>query len=138
MSIELTTDGPIATVTINRPEKKNAMLLAMRDALADVCERINDTPQIRADEALRLGLVHKVVPDAALMDEALALARDYAAAPTIALGLAKRMFDVAPTLTLDEFMDLEGSMLPLSVQADDFKEGTQAFKDKRAAVFTGH
>ncbi len=79
-----------------------------------------------------------MVPDAALLDEALALAREYAASPTIALGLAKRMFDVAPTLTLDEFMDLEGSMLPLAVQAEDFKEGTRAFKEKRAASFTGH
>ena len=41
-------------------------------------------------------------------------------------------------MTLDQFMDLEGSMLPLAVQAEDFKEGTQAFKDKRPAVFTGH
>src|SRR5437763_575284 len=128
MSIEYTIDGAVGIVTLARPEKKNAMLLAMRDRLAELCEQINDSPQVRADEALGLGLVHKVVPDADLMGEALALARDYAAAPTIALGLAKRMFDVAPTLTLDEFMDLEGSMLPLSVQADDFKEGTQAFK----------
>ena len=256
MSIELHTDGAVAIVTINRPEKKNAMLLAMRDALADTCERINDTPEIRAvvltgagsdfcagadigemgmgglngsflrarhmhkviraiarvqkpvvcavrgvavgmgfsmalasdlvvasetarfsqiqrkialpldaggawflvrqlgvakakdlaysarmvdaAEALALGLVHKVVADAALLDEALALARDYAAAPTIALGLSKRMFDVAATLTLDEFMDLEASMLPLAVQADDFREGTQAFKEKRGANFTGN
>jgi 2-(1,2-epoxy-1,2-dihydrophenyl)acetyl-CoA isomerase len=52
--------------------------------------------------------------------------------------MAKRMFDVVSTMTLDQFMDLEGSLLPLAVQADDFKEGTQAFKDKRAASFTGH
>ena len=256
MAIELHTDGAVATVTLNRPEKKNAMLLAMRDGLADICEQLNDRPEIRAvvltgagtdfcagadigemgmgglngsflrarhmhkviralarvqkpligatrgvavgmgfsmalacdlivagestrfsqiqkkialppdaggawflvrqlgvsrakelafsarmvgaEEALRLGLVHKIVPDAQVLDEALSLAHEYAAAPTIALGLAKRMFDVAPTLTLDQFMDLEGSMLPLAVQADDFREGTQAFKDKRAAVFTGH
>jgi 2-(1,2-epoxy-1,2-dihydrophenyl)acetyl-CoA isomerase len=48
------------------------------------------------------------------------------------------MFDVAATLTLDEFMDLEGGLLPLAVQAEDFKEGTQAFKDKRNAHFSGH
>ena len=93
---------------------------------------------VGAEEALQLGLVQRVVPDAQLMDTALALAHEYATAPTIALGLAKRMFDVASTLTLDQFMDLEGSMLPLAVQADDFKEGTQAFKDKRAARFSGH
>lgn len=256
MSIEFTIDGAVGVITLNRPDKKNAMLLSMRDGLADLCEQINDRPELRAvvltgagtdfcagadigemgmgglngsflrarhmhkairalarvqkpviaatrgvavgmgfsmalaadliiasetarfsqiqrkialppdaggawflvrrlgltqakdlafsarmvaaEEALALGLVNKVVPDAALMDQALALAHEYAAAPTIALGLAKRMFDVASTMTLDQFMDLEGSMLPLSVQADDFKEGTQAFKDKRAARFTGH
>jgi len=42
------------------------------------------------------------------------------------------MFDVAPSLTLDEFMDLEASMLPLAVQAQDFKEGTQAFRTSAA------
>jgi hypothetical protein len=40
-------------------------------------------------------------------------------------------------MTLDEFMDLEGSMVPLAVQADDFKEGTLAFKEKRQAQFSG-
>ena len=163
MTIEYTTDGAVGIITLSRPEKKNAMLLAMRDGLAELCERINDSPEVRAvvltgagtdfcagadigemgmgglnGSFLRARHMHKVVPDDALMDEALALAREYAGAPTIALGLAKRMFDVAPSLTLDEFMDLEGSMLPLAVQADDFKEGTQAFKDKRPARFTGH
>jgi len=256
MSIEFRTDGAVGVITLARPDKKNAMLLAMRDGLAELCEQINDNPDVRAviltgagsdfcsgadigemgmgglngsflrarhmhkliraiarvqkpvvcatrgvavgmgfsmalasdviiasettrfaqiqkkialppdaggawflsrqlgiakakdltfsarmvgaAEALQLGLVLKVVPDKALLDEALALAREYARAPTIALGLAKRMFDVAPSLTLDEFMDLEGSMLPLAVQAQDFKEGTQAFKDKRSADFTGH
>ena len=80
----------------------------------------------------------RVVPDESLLAEAQALAREYAQAPTIALALAKRMFDVAPTLTLDEFMNLEGSMVPLAVQAGDFKEGTTAFKEKRPARFTGN
>ncbi len=45
MSIELQTDGPVAVVTLNRPDKKNAMLLAMRDSLADLCEQLNDRPE---------------------------------------------------------------------------------------------
>ena len=48
MSIELQTDGAVAVVTLNRPDKKNAMLLAMRDSLADLCEQLNDRPEIRA------------------------------------------------------------------------------------------
>jgi 2-(1,2-epoxy-1,2-dihydrophenyl)acetyl-CoA isomerase len=120
------------------PDAGGAWFLARQVGVARAKELAFSARMVGADEALQLGLVHKVVPDDRVLDEALTLAHEYAAAPTVAMGLAKRMFDVAPTLTLDQFMDLEGSMLPLAVQADDFKEGTQAFKDKRAAVFTGH
>ena len=48
MSIEFITDGAVAIVTLARPEKKNAMLLAMRDRLAELCEQINDSPELRA------------------------------------------------------------------------------------------
>src|SRR5438105_15209410 len=48
MNIEYTVDGAVGIVTLARPEKKNAMLLAMRDGLADLCERINDSPEVRA------------------------------------------------------------------------------------------
>ena len=120
------------------PDAGGAWFLARQIGVARAKDLAFSARMVPAEEALQLGLVQKVVPDAQLMDEALALAREYAAAPTIALGLAKRMFDVAPTLTLDQFMDLEGSMLPLAVQAEDFREGTQAFKDKRAAQFSGH
>ena len=107
------------------PDAGGAWLLTRHLGIAKAKDLAFSARMVGAQEALQLGFVAKVVPDAALIDEALALAREYAASPTIALGLAKRMFDVAPTLTLDEFMDLEGSMLPLAVQAEDFKEGTQ-------------
>jgi 2-(1,2-epoxy-1,2-dihydrophenyl)acetyl-CoA isomerase len=120
------------------PDAGGAWFLARQLGVARAKDLAFSARMVGADEALQMGLVQRVVPDAQLLETALALAFEYASAPTIALGLAKRMFDVAPTLTLDQFMDLEGSMLPLAVQADDFKEGTQAFKDKRPAVFTGH
>jgi 2-(1,2-epoxy-1,2-dihydrophenyl)acetyl-CoA isomerase len=256
MSIELTIDGAVATITINRPEKKNALILSMRQALADAAEQVNADPAIRAvvitgagtdfcsgadvtemggggingsfyrvrlmakmirslariqkpviaavrgvsvgagwsiamacdvviasetarfcqifkkialapdagavwfltryvglqkakelvysarfvsaSEALELGLVSRVVADDQLLAEAHALAREYAEAPTIALGIAKRMFDVASTTTLDEFLDHEASMQPLVVTSTDFKEGASAFKEKRPAQFTGN
>src|SRR5690348_11691581 len=48
MSIEYTLEGGVGVVTLSRPEKKNAMLLAMRDRLAELCEHINDSPEVRA------------------------------------------------------------------------------------------
>ena len=47
MSIEFKVEGGIAVITLNRPEKKNAVLLAMRDQIADLCERVNDDDGIR-------------------------------------------------------------------------------------------
>ena len=40
MLIDLEMDGPLATVTLNRPEKYNALTLEMRVRLAEVCERV--------------------------------------------------------------------------------------------------
>lgn len=40
-------DGPVATATVNRPAARNAMTMAMYDALADFCARVDDTPEVR-------------------------------------------------------------------------------------------
>jgi enoyl-CoA hydratase len=40
-------DGPVATATINRPEARNAMTMAMYDALAEFCARVDDAPGVR-------------------------------------------------------------------------------------------
>jgi 2-(1,2-epoxy-1,2-dihydrophenyl)acetyl-CoA isomerase len=256
MSIELSKADGVATITLNRPDKKNAMLLAMRDRIAEICDEINDDDDIRAviltgagsdfcagadvsemakggipgslfkarhmhrairgvgrvtkpmvgavrgvalgmglsmalacdyliatptlrmgavqrkiglspdagnvwfltrylgvararelvfsgrmfgaEEAQSWGLITKIVPDEQLMAEALALAKSFVDGPTLAFGAAKKMFDAAARMSLDEFMDLEGSLVPLMAQAEDFKEGTRAFIEKRAPKFTGY
>ena len=248
-------DG-IAVITLNRPDKKNAMLLAMRDRLAELCEQINDDPQIRvavltgagrdfcagadvsematggvqgsllkarhmnsaisavgrlqkpligavsgvalgmglsmalacdivlatdslrmgavqrkiglcpdagniwflcrylgvqrakelvfsarmlnAKEALEIGLVARIVAEDALLSEAMTIAQTFVEAPTLALGVAKRMFSMAPSMGLEEFMELEGSLVPLAAQSQDFKEGTRAFMEKRPPKFVGN
>ena len=256
MSIDFKVENGIAVITLNRPDKKNAMLLAMRDEMAALCELVNDDSAIRvailtgagtdfcagadisemakggidgslfrarhmyklisamgrvqkpligavrgvalgmglsmalacdyllatdtlrigcvqrkiglspdagnvwfltrylgvarakelvfsarmvgAQEAATLGLVGRIVTDAQLMEEALAVARSFADAPTLALAAAKRMFDRAPSMGLDEFMELEGSLVPLVAQSEDFREGTRAFIEKRPPKFVGN
>jgi 2-(1,2-epoxy-1,2-dihydrophenyl)acetyl-CoA isomerase len=256
MSIEFAVEDGVAVITLNRPDKKNAMLLAMRDQLAELCERVNDDSAVRvailtgagsdfcagadisemakggidgslfrarhmcklitalgrvhkpligavrgvalgmglsmalscdyvlatetlrmgcvqrkiglspdagnvwfltrylgvirakelvfsarmvgAEEAARLGLVSRLVADAELLPEAMSLARSFADAPTLALAAAKRMFDNAPAQSLEQFMDLEGSLVPLVAQSEDFREGTRAFMEKRPAKFVGN
>lgn len=106
--------------------------------LAKAKELVFSGRMVAATEALELGLVARVVADADLDARAMALAHDYAEGPTHAFAFAKRMFDVAPSITLDAFLDHEASMVPLSVTAEDFKEGTRAFLEKRKPVFTGN
>ena len=42
-----TTDGPIATLTFNRQQARNAMTWAMYDALVDACEAVDADPDVR-------------------------------------------------------------------------------------------
>jgi len=92
---------------------------------------------VPAQEAFGLGLVSRVLPDGELLAAARAIALDYAQGPTIALGIGKRMFDLAMSSTFDGFMEHEASMVPLSVNSDDFREGTRAFLEKRHPAWTG-
>lgn len=43
----MTVDGPVATATINRPEARNAMTMAMYDALAELCTSVDANPEVR-------------------------------------------------------------------------------------------
>lgn len=47
MSIDVTIDGAVATATVNRPEARNAMTMAMYEALAEFCARVDGSPEVR-------------------------------------------------------------------------------------------
>jgi 2-(1,2-epoxy-1,2-dihydrophenyl)acetyl-CoA isomerase len=256
MSILLQVDNGVARITLNRPDKKNAMLLAMRDELAQLAEQINDDSDIRvviltgagsdfcagadisemakggisgsllkarhmnksitglaaiekptiaavrgvalgmglsmalacdfvvagkslrmgcvqrkiglspdagnvwylsrflgvarakelvysgrmfgAEEALSWNLVSRVVDDDGILGAAEELAAGFVDSPSLAIGAAKKMFDCASSMTLGEFMELEGSLVPLLAQSEDFKEGTRAFLERRPPSFCGN
>jgi len=90
-----------------------------------------------ADEACQIGMVHRVVDDDVLMATALEQARALAAGPSVALGLAKRLLDQAPTLSLDDMMELESYGQALAMSTDDHREGVHAFLEKRPPRFGG-
>ncbi|MBK1836545.1 enoyl-CoA hydratase [Azospirillum sp. YIM B02556] len=92
---------------------------------------------LTAVEAQSLGIVSRVVPDAELESAADALAREMAAGPTMAFGLAKRMFKAMTVPTLEAFLDLEATTQGLAVLSDDHQEGVQAFLAKRPPDFAG-
>ena len=92
---------------------------------------------IDAAEALRLGLVARVVPDELLVEDALALAARIAAKSPVALRLAKEAVNAAFELPLTEALAHERKLFYLLFASEDQKEGMAAFLEKRAPDFTG-
>lgn len=92
---------------------------------------------IDAAECLRLGLVNRVVPQAALAAETQAVARTLAAKPPLALALAKRAVYRSLAHTLPEMLDYELEAQLRCFQSGDAAEGITAFLEKRPPVFGG-
>ncbi|MBI3368106.1 MAG: crotonase/enoyl-CoA hydratase family protein [Burkholderiales bacterium] len=92
---------------------------------------------IDADEALRIGLVSRVVEAKALLEEALALAARIAANPSQVLRWTKQLLQQARTGTLDEALDAAGRLQGLAHHSADHAEALAAFFDKRVPRFGG-
>ena len=92
---------------------------------------------VPADEALKLGLVMRVVPDDTLDSEARALAKEMAESATYALVLAKKMFQSMYVPTLEQLLEMETLASGVVRLTHDHKEGVDAFKEKRPPKFLG-
>jgi len=90
-----------------------------------------------APQALALGLVNRVVPDARLEEETQALAGKLARGPRVALRYMKRNMNAAEAGTLKDSLDLEAWHHTRTGFTEDHKEAAKAFVDKREPVFKG-
>jgi 2-(1,2-epoxy-1,2-dihydrophenyl)acetyl-CoA isomerase len=93
--------------------------------------------QIPASEALRIGLVNRVVPDAELAGAAQELAQRLARGP-FSLGLIKRALNQSLVSDLHTQLQHEEDLQGLAFASADFAEGVSAFVEKRPAKFEGH
>ncbi|MDH4616277.1 enoyl-CoA hydratase-related protein [Brevibacillus sp. AY1] len=93
--------------------------------------------KVPAEEALRLGLVNQVYPTEQFWEESLAYARKLAALPTRGIGLIKRTMYKGLELGLEETLEYEAYAQEIAGQTADYKEGVNAFMEKRAPRFTG-
>ena len=92
---------------------------------------------LSADEALRAGLVARVVAREAWLDEAKRVARAIAEKAPVATRLAKEAVDHAYDGTLTSGLEHERRLLYLAFASEDAREGLQAFLEKRKPNFEG-
>jgi len=93
--------------------------------------------KITAQEAYELGIVNKVAKDDEL-DAAVKSYTDYfAKAPTKSIGMIKKMLNKAATSSLDDMLEYEKYSQQIAGSSEDYKEGKQAFLEKRKPEFKG-
>ena len=120
------------------PGDGGAYFLPRAVGLAKAAEMMFTGDAIGSDDALACGLVSRVVPADALMDEARALGERIAANPPQTLRLVKRLLREGQHARLDELLQLSAAFQALAHETADHREALAAFFDKRSPVFTGH
>jgi enoyl-CoA hydratase len=93
---------------------------------------------ISAAEALKAGLINRVVPEEIYLDEAIKLAYEVCAMSPIATQLAKESVNKAFETGLQEGLFFERKNFYMTFASEDQKEGMSAFVEKRKPAFKGH
>ena len=117
------------------PDEGGQYLLVQHLGVARAFDFLMRKRIVSAAEALELGLVHEVVPDAQLLARALELARELADGPQVAMRLLKRSLYNAAQMTFELSCDEIAAKTALSDHHPDAREGVRAFQEKRAPRF---
>jgi enoyl-CoA hydratase/carnithine racemase len=92
---------------------------------------------VAAEEAERIGLVNKVLPDEELMAHTMQVAERLANGPTVAIRLMKRMVRQGAASTFPEALTFAAACVGVVSGTEDYREATAAFAETRKPVFRG-
>lgn len=93
--------------------------------------------RIKAEQALALGLVNRVVPVEAFAEEVARLVSELAQGPTKTYGLIKRALRRSAGASLEEMLEYEALLQEVAGRTEDHREGVLAFYEKRLPHFQG-
>lgn len=119
------------------PDMGGTLLLTRMIGVARATELIMTGRPVEASEALSLGLVNQVVPIELLKEATIKLANKLSHLPEVALGNMKALINLAELQDLEIVLNKEAEYQLQCAQTDDFKEGIQAFAEKRKPIFNG-
>jgi len=119
------------------PDSGSTFFLPRLIGVTKAFELMLTAEKLDAQEALRLGLLNKIVPQSRLMEEAYAMAKRLANGPNLAYGLTKRAVNRAVFPDIEELLEYEASLQEIAGRSDDFEEGVKAFIEKREPAYRG-
>jgi 2-(1,2-epoxy-1,2-dihydrophenyl)acetyl-CoA isomerase len=93
--------------------------------------------KVSAEDAMNYGMVYKTFEDANLLTEVMATATTVASMPTKAIGLTKRLLNQSYSNNLEQQLHAECDVQVAAAKTYDYKEGVNAFLEKRKPMFKG-
>jgi 2-(1,2-epoxy-1,2-dihydrophenyl)acetyl-CoA isomerase len=119
------------------PDSGSSYFLPRSVSPARAFELATMASKVTAQQALEWGMINRVVPADELDSAVNAVAEYYASAPTLAIGMIKKMLNKATYSDLDTMLQYEAWCQEIAGRSSDYKEGVSAFNEKRKATFTG-
>ncbi len=119
------------------PDGGATWLLPRLIGLRRTQEMLLTNQRISAEEGARIGLITRMVDDAALMEEAMATAGKLAQAATGAIGTVRAQLLASYGAGLEAQLEIEARGISAAAAGADGREGVAAFLEKRRPVFTG-
>jgi 2-(1,2-epoxy-1,2-dihydrophenyl)acetyl-CoA isomerase len=137
--LRIAADDAVLTLGFSKiglvPDGGGSLMLPLLAGFGRGLELAWSSDKLDAQEALRIGLVNRVVPAAIFEDETLAYAQKFAALSPVAIGLTKRAFNRSMIPHLAQWLEEEADLQTEASQGPDLREGVTAFMQKRKPAF---